>query len=333
MIQLPQLLDTVQNLDVLDLLKTIPDNSVDSIITSPPYFGQRDYGHPDQIGLEITHQDYIKSLVKVFREARRTLKNNGTLWLNIGDNYVGATSQHKDGGSQGKTSRYSKKHMNGIPTSGRSKRNKAFYAMGLPMKSLVGMPWRVAFALQEDGWILRCDIVWHRPTSSESVKDRPTHAHEFIFMFSKSQWYYYDRSQMLTDTGANIQSVWRVTGSPFTGAHCATFPPELIEPIVLSSCPENGLIFDPFGGSGTVGLVCRQHKRHFLLCDISKEIAELARKRIEAGITKNDKQRLSNLYPKDLELFLLKDTKTTSSKQVPRKKIIYKKSLRKNKKR
>lgn len=286
------LLDTVQLGDSLEFLKTLPDECINSIITSPPYFGQRDYGHEEQIGLEETAQEYIDALSHIFREARRVLREDGTFWLNIGDNYVGATSQHRGGGSQGKTSRYSRKHMNGIPTVGRKKRNKAFYAMGLPMKSLVGMPWRVAFALQSDGWILRSDVIWHRPSSSESVKDRPTHAHEYVFMFAKSQWYYYDRSAMLTESGANIQSVWRVTGSPFTGAHCATFPPELIEPIVLASAPEGGVVLDPFGGSGTVGVVCRQHNRRFLMCDISEENVELARKRVLEGITTNDKKRL-----------------------------------------
>lgn len=288
-------IDQVHCSDSLQFLARLPDESVNSIITSPPYFGQRDYGNDGQIGLEETAQEYIDALVAIFHEARRVLKKDGTLWLNIGDSYVGATSQHRDGGSQGKTSRYSRKHMNGIPTEGRVKRNKAFYAMGLPMKSLVGMPWRLALALQSDGWILRSDIVWHRPSSSESVKDRPTHAHEYIFMFSKSQWYYYDRSNMLTETGANIQSVWRVTGTPFTGAHCATFPPELIEPVVLASCPAGGIIFDPFAGSGTVGLVCRQHDRRFLLCDISAENVELASLRIAEGITKNDKHRLQSV--------------------------------------
>ncbi len=287
-------LDTVQHSDALAFLKKIPDESFNSIVTSPPYFAQRDYGDDAQIGLEETPEQYIKALVAVFREARRTLTKDGTFWLNMGDTYVGATSQHKEGGSQGKTSRYSRKHMNGVPTTGRFKRNKAFYAAGLPMKSLVGMPWRLALALQTDGWILRSDIIWHRPSSSESVKDRPTHAHEYIFMFAKSQWYHYDRSAMLTETGANIQSVWRVTGTPFTGAHCATFPPELIEPIILASCPEDGVVFDPFGGSGTVGLVCREHKRHFVLCDISHENVELASTRISEGITKNDKMRLAN---------------------------------------
>ena len=290
------LIDTVQHADALELLRTIPDESINSIITSPPYYGQRDYGHKAQIGLEDTAQGYIGALVDVFREARRILKKDGTFWLNIGDNYVGATSQHRAGGSQGKNSRYSKKHMNGIPTTGRSKRNKAFYKIGLPMKSLVGMPWRVAFGLQNDGWLLRCDIIWHRPSASESVRDRPTHAHEYVFMFSKSQWYYYDRSAMLSETGANIQSVWRLTGTPFSGAHFSTFPPELIEPIIVASCPEEGIVLDPFGGSGTVGVVCRQYGRHFVLCDISEQNVELARKRVSEGITENDKKRLANNF-------------------------------------
>lgn len=315
MTEISNVVDTVQHSDALKFLKTLPDECINSIITSPPYFGQRDYGEKEQIGLETKSHDYIDSLVAVFREAHRVLRSDGTFWLNIGDNFVGATSQHREGGSQGKNSRYSRKHMNGIPTSGRAERNKSFYSMGLPMKSLVGMPWRVAFALQNDGWLLRCDIIWHRPTASESVKDRPTHAHEYIFMFSKKQWYYYDRSAMLTSTGANIQSVWRVTGSPFTGAHFATFPPELIEPIVLASCPENGIILDPFGGSGTVGLVCRQHNRHFVLCDISKEIVELAKKRIWHGVTKNDKTRLRRpqYIQQEMPRHLIKEKRRKSS--------------------
>lgn len=316
------LYDTVQHADALAFFKSLPDNSTYSVITSPPYFSQRDYGDDRQIGLEDTVQQYIEALVAVFREARRVLRKDGTFWLNIGDTYVGATSQHREGGSQGKTSRYSRKHMNGIPTTGRTKRNKAFYAMGLPMKTLVGIPWRLALALQQDGWILRCDIIWHRPSSSESVKDRPTHAHEYIFMFSKSQRYYYDQSHMRTETGANIQSVWRVTGSPFTGAHCATFPPELIEPIVLASSPEKGLVIDPFGGSGTIGLVCRQHRRHFILCDISKENVELAQKRVIEGVTKNDKQRLLSSVVKQETLPIHLNGKSTKKKRGTRKKPI-----------
>lgn len=295
--------------NALDFLKTLPDQSVNSIVTSPPYFGQRDYGSDEQIGLEINFKDYIQALVETFREARRVLKDDGTFWLNIGDNYVGATSQHRAGGSQGKNSRYSRKHMNGIPTTGRGDRNRTFYKLGFPMKSLVGMPWRVAFALQDDGWILRCDIIWHRPSKSESVKDRPTHAHEYVFMFSKNKKYYYDRDHLLTETGANIQSVWRIGGTPFTGAHFAVFPPDLIEPIILASAPEDGIILDPFGGSGTVGMVCRQHKRNYVLCDVNPTIAEMARKRILEGITTDDKKRLSSVEtpPNQMELFVAGD--------------------------
>ncbi|MDX2162273.1 MAG: site-specific DNA-methyltransferase [bacterium] len=289
---LETLMDTVQVSDALSFLKTLPDDSIQSIITSPPYYGQRDYGVDTQIGLEQNPLEYVAKLKAVFHEANRVLRKDGTLWLNIGDNYVGATSQHREGGSQGKNSRYSRKHMNGIPTTGRGARNRAFYEMGLPMKSLVGMPWRIAFALQDDGWILRSDIIWHRPSTSESVKDRPTHAHEYIFMFAKSQHYYYDRVSMRTPTGANVQSVWKVSGSPFTGAHFAVFPAELIEPIITASCPEDGIILDPFGGSGTVGLLAKQHRRHFILCEINPDIAQMARTRILEGITSTDKRRL-----------------------------------------
>jgi len=285
--------DTTHQSDALTFIRTLPDGCINSIVTSPPYFGQRDYGADAQIGLETHPDDYINRLLEIFREARRVLRADGTFWLNIGDYYVGATSQHKAGGSQGKTSRYSRKHMNGIPTTGRGARNRTLYEMGLPMKSLLGMPWRAAFALQNDGWLLRCDIIWHRPSKSESVKDRPTHAHEYIFMFSKSQKYYYDRSAMLSPTGANIQSVWKLGGSPFTGAHFAVFPSELIEPLILASCPIDGIVFDPFAGSGTVGVVCRQHQRRYLLCDISPENVKLARRRISEGITADDKQRLA----------------------------------------
>jgi site-specific DNA-methyltransferase (adenine-specific) len=176
--------------------------------------------------------------------------------------------------------------------------------MGLPMKSLVGMPWRIAFALQDDGWILRSDIVWHRPSKSESVKDRPTHAHEYIFMFAKSQKYYYDRSAMLSPTGANIQSVWKIGGSPFTGAHFAVFPAELIEPLIIASCPQEGVVLDPFGGSGTVGLVCRQHHRRFILCDVNAENVKMANKRIAEGITPDDKRRLQQAEQQSLPLVI-----------------------------
>jgi site-specific DNA-methyltransferase (adenine-specific) len=288
-----EVIDRVHHANALEFLRTLPDDSVHSIVTSPPYFGQRDYGSPDQIGLETDFRDYIRVLVTILMEAHRVLRPDGTLWLNIGDNYVGATSQHREGGSQGKNSRYSRKHMNGIPQNGRGERNRTFYRSGLPMKSLVGMPWRVAFALQDAGWLLRCDIIWHRPSKSESVRDRPTHAHEYLFMFSKGQKYYYDQQHMRSATGANMQSVWRIGGTPFTGAHFAVFPPDLIEPVILTSTPPGGIVLDPFGGSGTVGLICRQHQRHYILCEINADNVVMAQERIASGITADDKRRLA----------------------------------------
>lgn len=152
---------------------------------------------------------------------------------------------------------------------------------------------KVAFALQERGWLLRSDIIWHRPNKSESVQDRPTHAHEYFFMFSKNQHYYYDQSAMKTITGANRGTVWTVHGAVFTDNHAAVFPAELIDPIIRAACPVNGVVLDPFAGTGTVGVVCRQYHRQFILCEISPEYAQLAQKRVTEGIIPDDKQQLS----------------------------------------
>ena len=227
--------------DCREVLKTLPDCSVNCCVTSPPYFGLRDYGTAkweggdqncshsvggqvqdnkapgaittgqrpgvdssrcrkcgarrvdSQIGLEQTPESYVANLVEVFREVKRVLRDDGTLWLNLGDSYVGATSQHKDGGSQGQNSCISQKTMSGIPSEGRGNRNRLLYESGLAMKQLIGIPWRVAFALQADGWYLRQDIIWHKPNPMpESVTDRCTKAHEYIFLLTKSAKYYYD---------------------------------------------------------------------------------------------------------------------------------------------
>jgi DNA modification methylase len=176
-------------------MKTLPDRSVNCCVTSPPYFGLRDYGHEGQIGLEETPDAFVQKMVEVFSEVKRVLRDDGTLWLNLGDSYVGATSQHKEGGSAGENSCISKKTMSGIPQSGRGNRNRAMNASGLTMKQLIGIPWRVAFALQADGWYLRQDIIWHKPNPMpESVTDRCTKAHEYIFLLSKSARYFYDHS-------------------------------------------------------------------------------------------------------------------------------------------
>lgn len=179
--------------DALATLQRMPSESVHCIVTSPPYFGLRDYQVAGQIGLEETPRQYVEKLTALFREARRVLREDGTLWLNLGDSYVGALSQHKDGGSQGHNSVISQKTMSGIPDNGRVERNRALYESGLTIKNLLGIPWRVAFALQDDGWILRSDIIWSKPNPMpESVIDRPTKAHEYVFLMSKNARYWYD---------------------------------------------------------------------------------------------------------------------------------------------
>ncbi len=189
----PLVLDTVYCADVMTYLKALPDESVNCVVTSPPYFGLRDYGVTGQIGLEPTPAAFVATMVAVFREVRRVLRADGVAWVNLGDSYVGATSQHRDGGSQGHNSVISKKTMSGIPDAGRVERNKALYESGLQMKQLLGIPWRVAFALQDDGWYLRADVIWHKPNPMpESVTDRPTKAHEYVFMLTRSPSYWYD---------------------------------------------------------------------------------------------------------------------------------------------
>jgi len=258
--------------DCREVLKTLPDASVHCCVTSPPYFGLRDYGHDGQIGLEQTPEDYVAELVSVFREVRRVLRDDGTLWLNLGDSYVGAMSQHRESGSFGESSCISKKTQGGIPQTGRVERNRAMREGGLKPKDLVGIPWRVAFALQADGWYLRQDIIWHKPNPMpESVTDRCTKAHEYIFLLSKSARYYYDaeavKEAALSDeqprlrpngmsvvdgklagrqpncgvaATRNRRSVWTVATKPFSGSHFATFPPDLIQPCILAGTSERG---------------------------------------------------------------------------------------------
>lgn len=303
-------------------MRGLPDQSVHTCVTSPPYFGLRDYGHDGQIGLEPTPDEFVAKLVEVFREVRRVLRDDGTLWLNLGDSYAaqrGGTHQPAEtlaGGKGGKTEdgeRVNRDRFDGYnPT-----RNAT--AIGLKHKDLIGIPWRVAFALQADGWYLRQDIIWHKPNPMpESVRDRCTKAHEYIFLLSKSQRYYFDaeaikepsayfgkdaRSGMGNiryegkrtegDAAANGQqsfvtinetrnkrSVWTVTTKPFKGAHFATFPPDLIEPCIKAGCPEGGTVLDPFGGSGTTGMVAQRNQRKFVLCEINPEYARMAKDRI-----------------------------------------------------
>jgi DNA modification methylase len=304
--------------DCIDGLRSIKEKSVHTCVTSPPYFGLRDYGVDGQIGLEDTPEAFVARLVEVFREVRRVLRDDGTLWLNLGDSYVGATSQHKNGGSQGHNSVIAKKTMGGIPGHGRGDRNRKLYESGLAMKQLIGIPWRVAFALQADGWYLRQDIIWHKPNPMpESVRDRCTKAHEYIFLLSKSDRYYFDadaikeplaessvarlaQPTLAQQVGSNRvpgktngnmkavgngetrnrRSVWTITTKPFKGAHFATFPPDLIEPCVLAGAPIGGTVLDPFGGSGTTAGVALKHGRKAILCELNPEYAAMMGQRI-----------------------------------------------------
>lgn len=301
----------------LDLLAAIPDESVQTCITSPPYWGLRDYGEDDQLGLEPTPEEYVENMVEVFREVRRVLRDDGTLWLNLGDSY--AANAKGGGGTGAGTLNCGPKH-NKTSTERQmlgDSRRFDLAGCGLKPKDLVGIPWRVAFALQADGWYLRSDIIWHKPNPMpESVTDRPTKAHEYIFLLTKQPRYYYDadaiRESSTTEAGTagswdgnrdlglpdgktrfgkpnlggsidgrrNRRSVWTVSTKPFSGAHFAVFPPDLIEPCVLAGCPEGGTVLDPFSGSGTTGMVALRHDRSYIGLELNPEYAEMSRNRI-----------------------------------------------------
>jgi DNA modification methylase len=247
----------------------MPSHSVTSIITSPPYFGLRDYGEDGQLGAEATVEQYVGNLVTLFRELRRVLADAGTLWLNLGDSYARGFG----GGSPGK-----KSASNAGSYQGRTPGKKP---AGLNGKDLIGIPWRVALALQADGWILRSDIVWNKTNAMpESVADRPTKAHEYVFMFAKSPTYYYD-AFAVKEIGAdgkprNKRTVWSLPTQPFTGAHFATFPPALVEPCILASTPPSGVVLDPFSGSGTTGMVARNLGRSYVGIDLNADYLKLS---------------------------------------------------------
>ena len=264
--------------DCLTVLRSLPDGFANTCVTSPPYWGLRDYGHDGQIGLEETPDAYVERMVAVFREVRRVLRDDGTLWLNLGDSYAGGSSS---GTVNNETS-----------TLGGGKATQAAAASvvharkhGLKPKDLVGIPWRVAFALQADGWYLRSDIIWHKPNPMpESVTDRPTKAHEYVFLMSKSPRYYYDADAIKEratndDTGRNKRSVWTVTTRPFSGAHFACYPPDLIKPCIAAGCPEGGIVLDPFFGSGTTGMVAESLGRRWFGIELNPEYEPLIRQR------------------------------------------------------
>ena len=257
--------------DAITVLRDTPSGTFRCCVTSPPYWGLRDYGICDQIGAEDTVEEYVTKLTRVFSEVRRTLADDGTLWLNLGDSYT----------SGGRTWR-----ANDAKNPARAMDYRPPTPAGLKPKDLIGIPWRVAFALQADGWYLRADIIWHKPNCQpESVKDRPTRAHEYLFLFSKSERYYYDYASIreLTNGGTrlrNKRSVWSVNTEPYPGAHFATFPPALVMPCVEAGAEAGDLVLDPFFGSGTVGEACLRLGRRVYGIELNPEYAELARSRL-----------------------------------------------------
>lgn len=356
--------------DCLTALRSMPDESVNCCVTSPPYWGLRDYGNKGQIGLEPTPDEYVQRIVEVFGEVRRVMKSDGTLWLNLGDCYATGAGKVGDcpgGGVQGERFKECGPFAGHRGSRGGSPKHKqvpdsknpnagipAFQPNRMPLpglkpKDLVGIPWRVAFALQADGWWLRSDIIWHKPNPMpESVTDRPTKAHEYMFLLTKSERYYYDseaikepfttdpkenyperakitgrgdqasnnacpgspqqsksggfppkQSQLGKRTytgfnarwdaseengtapiGRNKRTVWTVCTTPYPEAHFAVYPPSLIEPCILAGSAEDGVVLDPFAGSGTTGVVALRHGRSFIGVELNPAYCEMARRRI-----------------------------------------------------
>jgi DNA modification methylase len=310
--------------DCREVMATLPDASVHCCVTSPPYFGLRDYGHVGQIGQEPTPDEYVAQLVDVFRAVRRVLRDDGTLWLNLGDSY---TVSAKGGSTRVNCQKcdgtgIESVLMHGVWPSGEACEEPikcetcegfGFIEAALKPKDLIGIPWRVAFALQADGWYLRQDIVWHKPNPMpESVTDRCTKAHEYVFLMSKGQRYCFDaeaisepavsvehvrkyagkyegdnkdrndggRSNLGTNDTRNKRSVWTIPTQPFAEAHFATMSPELAETCIKAGCPAGGTVLDPFGGAGTTGLVADRMQRDAILCELNPEYIQIAKRRI-----------------------------------------------------
>lgn len=318
--------------DCIEQMKLFPDESIDCCVTSPPYWGLRDYGHDDQIGLEETPEQYVAKMVAVFCEVKRVLKPDGTLWLNLGDSYA-----REGGNTPGVSRHWDGRHLD--PGGQHDKRPNAS-KIGLKQKDLVGIPWRVAFALQADGWYLRQDIIWHKPNPMpESVTDRCTKSHEYIFLLSKSAKYYYDAEAIAekqestsksfngskgnksgangdrNDSGRagiertgfrNKRSVWTVTTKPFSEAHFAVFPEDLITPCILAGCPVGGVVLDPFFGSGTTGVVAIKNNRQWVGCELNRDYIDIAKKRIE--VVQHNKE----LSERQISVFELQPSCNTS---------------------
>lgn len=278
--------DTYQRGDVaivngscLEVLSVTPDSSAQCCVTSPPYFGLRDYGHPDQLGLEPTPEDYIDNMVAVFREVRRVLKDDGTLWLNLGDSYYSGNGQPKGRDDRSPSRNFSRELYRWADRPG----------MGLPKKSLVGIPWLVAHALQKDGWTLRAEIIWHRPTGfiESGVTDRPYRKHETVFLLSKSRRYYFDPEARALGT------VWSIEPERGIRGHNAAFPAELPRRCIAAGSRPGDLVLDPFSGSGTTGEVALLQGRGYLGCEINPDYVDLSRERLLNAFAKIQPETLA----------------------------------------
>jgi site-specific DNA-methyltransferase (cytosine-N4-specific) len=268
--------------DNRESLRKLPDQSVQVVVTSPPYWGLRDYGMDGQIGLEQSPSDFVEELCTVFDEVWRVLKDDGTVWLNIGDSYASMRDSKvvPDSLRKGEGTRVSAGAANRNP--------KVLKEAGLKHKDLAGIPWRVAFALQARGWHLRSDIIWSKPNPMpESVTDRPTKSHEHIFLLTKFPKYYYDHEAIkepsVTGDGTfkNKRDVWSVQTKAYKGAHFAVYPTELVEPCVLAGSREGDVVLDPFSGSGTTGVVALENKRDYIGLELNPEYAKLSVERIK----------------------------------------------------
>lgn len=271
--------------DALKQLRTIPPESIDTCITSPPYYNLRDYDTSGQIGNEDSLEEYINKLVEVFREVRRALRKDGTLWVNMGDSYAGSGKGRMADGTH-----YNKKPSKSGSYGGtRNGHLKKTVADGCKPKDLIGVPWMLAFALRADGWYLRQDIIWNKTNCMpESVRDRCTKSHEYVFLLSKSAHYHFDAQAICEPAISagdsayrNKRDVWNVCTNAFRGAHFAVFPEKLIEPCILAGCPVGGTVLDPFAGSGTTGVVAKRLQRNFVGVEINPDYVKMALARIE----------------------------------------------------
>ena len=294
--------------DCVEKIKELQDNSIDCVVTSPPYWGLRDYGVDGQLGLEKTYQEHIQNIVKLFKVIKPKLKDSATIWLNYGDSYASTVN-----GTKAKN----------IKNDDRGFVDKPFSTIqgNIKPKDLVMMPNRIAIALQDDGWWIRSEIIWHKPNPMpESTKDRPTNCHEKLWLITKSKNYYYNADAIKEDSiyapnkthekerpkgyykgkwsspekgsrhdgsfkaireKKNKRNVWTIPTKPFKNAHFATFPPKLIEPCIKAGCPENGIVLDPFGGAGTTGIVAKSLNRKSILIELNPKYINIAQKRVQ----------------------------------------------------